>query len=68
LKVAEIRIPLADEQMAQLREVAERYGIAPEEIARLSLEDLLSRSDESIQAQIDHVIEKNKELYQRLAG
>jgi len=66
--VAEIRIPLADDQMAQLREVAERYGIAPEEIARLSLEDLLSRSDESIQAQIDHVIEKNKELYQRLAG
>jgi len=66
--VAEIRIPLADDQMAQLREVAERYGIAPEEIARLSLEDLLSRSDESIQAQINHVIEKNKELYQRLAG
>ncbi len=66
--MTEIRIPLADEQMAQLREVAERYGIAPEEIARLSLEDLLSRSDESIQAQIDHVIEKNKELYQRLAG
>ncbi len=66
--MAEIRIPLADDQMAQLREVAERYGIAPEEIARLSLEDLLSRSDESIQAQIDHVIEKNKELYQRLAG
>ncbi len=66
--MAEIRIPLADDQMAQLREVAERYGIAPEEIARLSLEDLLSRSDESIQAQINHVIEKNKELYQRLAG
>ncbi len=66
--MAEIRIPLADEQMAQLRGLAERYGIAPEEIARLSLEDLLSRSDESIQAQIDHVIEKNKELYQRLAG
>ena len=66
--MAEIRIPLADDQMDQLREVAERYGIAPEEIARLSLEDLLSRSDESIQAQIDHVIEKNKELYQHLAG
>ncbi len=66
--MAEIRIPLADDQMAQLREVAERYGIAPEEIARLSLEDLLSRSDESMQAQIDHVIEKNNELYQRLAG
>ena len=66
--MAEIRIPLAEEQMAQLREVAERYGIAPEEIARLSLEDLLSRSDESIQAQIDYVIEKNRELYQRLAG
>ena len=66
--MAEIRIPLADDQMDQLREVAERYGIAPEEIARLSLEDLLSRSDESIQAQIDRVIEKNKELYQRLAG
>jgi hypothetical protein len=66
--MAEIRIALADDQMAQLRKVAERYGIAPEEIARLSLEDLLSRSDESIQAQINYVIEKNKELYQRLAG
>lgn len=66
--MAEIRIKLADEQYHQLRETAGRFGLAPEEMARLGLEDLLVGSDESVRAQIDYVIEKNKELYQRLAG
>ena len=66
--MAEIRIKLADEQYHQLRETAERFGLAPEEMARLGLEDLLGGSDESVKAQIEYVIEKNKELYQRLAG
>ena len=66
--MAEIRIELAKEQFDQLRDIAERFGLAPEEMARLGLEDLLIGSDESIKAQIEYVIEKNRELYQRLAG
>ena len=66
--MAEIRISLQDEQLDQLREIAERFGLLPEEVARLGVEDLLSRSEESIRGQIDYVVEKNRELYQRLAG
>ena len=66
--MAEIRIPLEDEQLDRLRELAKRYGLAPEEIARLSLVDLVSGPDESVGDQMDYVIDKNRELYQRLAG
>ena len=66
--MAEIRIEIAGEQFDQLREVAARFGLAPEELARLGLQDLLVGSDESVKTQIEYVIEKNRELYQRLAG
>jgi len=66
--MAEIRIELAEDQLEQLREVAKQFGLAPEEMARLGLVDLLEGSDESVKAQIEYVIQKNRELYQRLAG
>ena len=66
--MAEICIELAEDQLEQLREVAKQFGLAPEEMARLGLVDLLVGSDESVKAQIEYVIQKNRDLYQRLAG
>jgi hypothetical protein len=65
--MAEIRIALRDDQLDRLREISNRYGISPEDLARVGVEDLLSRPDEPIEALIDYVLEKNKDLYKRLA-
>lgn len=46
-------------------------SIAPhepqEELVRVSIEELLSRPDEAFERAVEYVLEKNAELYQRLA-
>jgi len=66
--MAEIRIALRDDQLDRLHEISNRYGISPEDLARVGVEDLLSRPDEPIEALIDYVLDKNKDLYKRLAS
>ncbi|MDQ7029183.1 MAG: hypothetical protein Q9O62_05080 [Ardenticatenia bacterium] len=39
----------------------------PEELLRVSLEELLSRPDEAFQEAMAYVLTKNAELYRRLA-
>ena len=62
-----ITIPLPDEQLEKLNELASRFDLSPEEIALLSVEDMLSQPDEAFQRTLERVLEKNKALYQRLA-
>jgi antitoxin FitA len=62
-----ITIPLSDERIAQLRKWAEQAGLAPEELLRRHVEQLLDRSDEQFQRAADYVLRKNSELYRRLA-
>ena len=62
-----ITIPLPDEQLEKLNELASRFDLSPEEIALLSVEDMLSQLDEAFQRTLERVLEKNKALYQRLA-
>lgn len=62
-----ITIDLPDAQLQQLKEVATRLKIAPEELIRASLEELLAHPEERFQHALEYVIHKNDELYQRLA-
>jgi hypothetical protein len=62
-----ITITLPDERLAKLREAAVRYGVTPEDLARVGVEELLSRPDEAFQQAVDYVLRKNDELYRRLA-
>lgn len=62
-----ITINLSEERMRQLREVAARLGVSPEELARVSVEELLAKPDEKFEEAARHVLEKNAELYRRLA-
>ncbi len=50
-----------------LKALADRFGLSPEEIARVNLEDLLTPPDEAAQPSIEDVQEKNRDLSQRLA-
>ena len=62
-----ITISLSNDDLAKLRKMADRHGITPEELARVSIEELLTRPEEEFQRAVDFVLEKNAELYQRLA-
>lgn len=62
-----ITIPLSDEQLARLRVWAEQAGLTPEEALRQRVERLLDEPDEQFRRAADHVLQKNAELYRRLA-
>jgi hypothetical protein len=62
-----ITIPLSDERAAQLRLWAEEAGLPPEEFLRRRVEQLLDRPGEQFQQAADYVLQKNAELYRRLA-
>jgi len=62
-----LAITLPEERLLKIKEMAARLGVTPEELARVSLEELLSRPDEAFQRAVDYVLKKNPELYRRLA-
>jgi hypothetical protein len=62
-----ITVPISEERLAQLRVLAERAGVELEELARAGLEDWLRQPRDDFAAAVRHVLEKNKELYRRLA-
>ncbi len=62
-----ITISISDDRMQKLREIASRFQVAPEELVRVSLEDLLARPAEDFRQALEYVLNKNAELYQRLA-
>jgi hypothetical protein len=66
-EMTSITIPLSDERAAQLRVWAEEAGLPPEEFLRRRVEQLLDRPDQQFQKAAEHLLQKNAELYRRLA-
>lgn len=62
-----ITISLPDDRLRKLQEIAVQFSVAPEELVRVSIEELLSRPEEDFRRALDYVLQKNTELYQRLA-
>ena len=67
LSMSTLRIALSEERLQKLEEIARRFQIAPEELVRVSIEELLSLPEEDFRRALDLVLSKNAELYQRLA-
>ena len=65
--MSSITINLPDDSLNKLQEAADRLGVTPEELVRVSIEELLSQPEESFKQAIDYVLKKNAELYRRLA-
>ena len=51
----------------RLREEADRLGVAPDELAKAALTDLLAVRDPDFDAAARRVLDRNRELYRRLA-
>jgi len=62
-----ISIPLSDEHLAQLHIRAEQAGLPPEEFLRVCVEQFLNGPDEQFRQAVNYVLQKNAELYRRLA-
>jgi predicted transcriptional regulator len=62
-----ITISLPEERLRRLQELAARLGVSPEDLARVGVEEMLADSDGKFDEAARHVLEKNAELYRRLA-
>ena len=65
--VNKLTLELPDETVDQLKRMAERLGTPVESLATASVAELVSRSDEQFTDMVRRVLEKNQELYRRLA-
>lgn len=62
-----ITITLPDDRLQKLKEKASRLRVSPEELVRATVEELLDRPEEEFQRALEYVLNKNAELYRRLA-
>ncbi|MBD1911443.1 MULTISPECIES: DNA-binding protein [unclassified Leptolyngbya] len=65
--MASITIDLSDSQFQQLQDLAKVHGIAIEVLLKASLEDWLNLQKGGFVSAADYVLNKNAELYRRLA-
>ena len=62
-----LTIDLSPAQAERLRQEAERLGLAPEDIARAAVADLLATPGNDFKTAAERVLQKNEGLYRRLA-
>ncbi len=62
-----ILVELDEGQSQRLRELALTLKVDAKELARAAINDLVSRPAEDFDRAVQYVLEKNRELYRRLA-
>lgn len=62
-----LTISLPEDRLQQLQERAAQLRVSPEDLVRASIEELLTRPAEEFQHALTYVLNKNAELYRRLA-
>ncbi|HEX9454109.1 MAG TPA: DNA-binding protein [Candidatus Binatia bacterium] len=65
--MSSITVTVSDDRLARLKEIADRFSISPEDLVRVSIDELLARPDDSFEKAAEYVLNKNSELYRRLA-
>jgi len=58
---------LSEAQQGQLNAIALRLNVPPDALAAAALRDLLDRREAAYESAARHVIDRNSELYRRLA-
>jgi len=62
-----ISVEVPDAQGKQLQEVADRLKVQAEQLVSAALRDLLAHAEADFERAATRVVEKNQELYKRLA-
>lgn len=62
-----LSMEISETQQRRLSLLAERLNVPAEDLAVAALDDLLDRREAAFETAAQHVIDKNSELYRRLA-
>ena len=62
-----ISVELSEDQSERLEQLARTLSVDPRELARAAVNSLLTRPADDFERAASHVLEKNKELYERLS-
>jgi hypothetical protein len=62
-----VTVNLPDQLAIKVKEAASKFGISPEEFIKSGVEEKLLLLDSDFRNAIEHVLNKNAELYRRLA-
>lgn len=65
--MASITLELSDSQLQKLQDLAALYGVTLEVLLKIGLDDWLSAQTSEFVESADYVLQKNAELYRRLA-
>lgn len=65
--MAAITINITEQQLQKLQSLAQKLGMSTEELLSASVEDLLNYRQNEFNQAASYVLQKNAELYQRLA-
>jgi hypothetical protein len=63
----QITVQLSDRFSERLLERARELSIEPEELVGVAVENLLNESDQQFERIIDRILNKNRQLYERLS-
>ena len=62
-----LEIQLSEQTASKLEKVAERLSLSPEELLVICVEEKLTQLDEEFRKATTEVLQKNADLYKRLA-
>jgi len=65
--VRTLEIQLPEPTATKLEKAAERLSVSPEQLLVLSIEEKLVQLDQEFRRSADYVLQKNADLYRRLA-
>ncbi len=65
--MSELTITVSKNRLKQLKEKSSRLGVSVDDLILISIDEILSRPDAEFQRALDYVLQKNVELYRRLA-
>jgi predicted transcriptional regulator len=62
-----VSVVISDECLNKLKTLAERSGATPEALVQAKIRELVEAPEESFERAAERVLDKNQELYRRLA-
>jgi hypothetical protein len=62
-----LTVSMTEQRFAELQARAKQFGLTVEELALAGIEELLRQPDEIFRRALEYVLQKNAELYRRLA-
>lgn len=65
--MTQLTISISEDRLARLNELAAQFAVKPEDLLLASLDDLIMRPDADFKKAMAYVLDKNADLYSRLA-